>query len=80
MLPVLHSFICIMVYLLLLYPQIMLNRYTAINIFPWEYLLQGKYFLGVKQVIGEKNKGHTFLLPIFRVGNIFTQGILFLHM
>ena len=38
MLPVLHSFICIMVYLLSLYPQIMLNGYTAITIFPWGYL------------------------------------------
>ena len=69
-----------MVYLLLLYPQIMLNRYTAINIFPWEYLLQGKYFLWVKLFIGAQNKGHKFLLPIFMVGNIFTQAILYLHM
>ena len=36
--------------------------------------------LSVKWFIGAQNKGNTFLLQIFMVGNIFTQEILCPHM
>ena len=78
--PVLHSFICIIIYLLLLYPYNMLNGYAAINIFRGNIYSRESTFLSVKLFIGAQNKGHTFFLPIFMVGNIFTQAILFFHM
>ena len=58
----------------------MLNGYTAINIFPWENLLQGKYFLVVQVIYWcAKQMEHIFDPNIYVGKYIYPSNNIFVY-